>query len=72
MDPETGKTDGDIILDEAQQKGTVMDSSKCSGILERQHRRLNSGVECRILSSLKEERVHASRILTGPDPKYYG
>jgi 6-phosphogluconate dehydrogenase len=71
-DPETGKPMVDIILDEAQQKGTGKWTAQNALDIGAPTPTLNSGVECRILSSLKEERVHASRILTGPDPKYTG
>jgi len=33
---------------------------------------INAAVESRILSALKAERVHASRILRGPSPHYHG
>ncbi|MHC1770683.1 MAG: NADP-dependent phosphogluconate dehydrogenase [Flexilinea sp.] len=72
FDPETGKPMVDIILDEAQQKGTGKWTAQNALDIGAPIPTLNSGVEGRILSSLKNERVAASKILTGPDPKYSG
>lgn len=71
-DPETGKPMVDIILDEAQQKGTGKWTAQNALDIGAPIPTLNSGVEGRILSSLKSERVVASKILTGPDPSYSG
>jgi 6-phosphogluconate dehydrogenase len=72
FDPETGKPMVDIILDEAQQKGTGKWTAQNALDIGAPIPTLHSGVEGRILSSLKNERVAASKILTGPDPKYSG
>lgn len=71
-DPETGKPMVDIILDEAQQKGTGKWTAQNALDIGAPIPTLNSGVEGRILSSLKSERIVASKILTGPDPSYSG
>ena len=70
-DPETGNPIVDLILDKAGQKGTgkwtVGHASEMGVPLSV----IASAVEARILSSLKDERVAASAVLTGPTPKPY-
>jgi len=68
-DPETGKAIVDIILDEAAQKGTGKWTSQNALDLGAPIPTINAAVESRILSSYKEERVAASDVLTGPEPK---
>ena len=72
IDPETGKPLVDVILDEAQQKGTGKWTAQNALDVGAPTPTLTSGVEGRILSSLKEERVVASKILKGPDLTFYG
>lgn len=67
-DPETGKPMVDVILDKAGQKGTgkwtvghAVEMGVPLSVIE-------SAVEARILSSMKEERVAASKVLPGPKP----
>jgi 6-phosphogluconate dehydrogenase len=66
MDPETGKPIVDLILDKAGQKGTgkwtVSNAVEHGVVLST----INAAVEARILSSLKEKRVAASKILPAP------
>jgi len=66
-DPETGKPIVDIILDKAGQKGTgkwtVGNAVEHAVVLST----INAAVEARILSSLKEKRIAASRILPAPE-----
>src|SRR5712664_928754 len=67
IDPETGKPLVDMILDKAGQKGTGIWTLQ-SAI--RQYvviSTINAAVEARVISSRKEERVAASKIL--PQPK---
>ena len=71
-DPETGRPLVDLILDEAQQKGTGKWTSQHAFDIGAPIPTINAAVESRILSSLKAERVHASRILHGPSPHYHG
>ena len=71
-DPETGRPLVDLILDEAQQKGTGKWTSQHAFDIGAPIPTINAAVESRILSSLKTERVHASRILHGPSPHYHG
>jgi 6-phosphogluconate dehydrogenase len=65
-DEETGQPMVDIILDEAQQKGTGKWMSQNAFDIGAPIPTINAAVEARILSSLKQERVAASRVLTGP------
>jgi 6-phosphogluconate dehydrogenase len=71
-DPETGRPLVDLILDEAQQKGTGKWTSQHAFDIGAPIPTINAAVESRILSSLKAERVHASRVLHGPSPHYHG
>ena len=66
-DPETGNPLVDMILDKAGQKGTgiwtLQSAIKQSVVIST----INAAVEARVISSRKEERVAASKIL--PQPK---
>src|SRR6202035_165252 len=72
-DPETGKPLVDLILDRAAQKGTgkwTLQSAIEQGVVIST---INAAVEARILSSMKEQRVRASKQLPAPPPfKYDG
>ncbi len=68
-DPETGKAVVDLILDEAQQKGTGKWTSQNSLDLGAPTPTINAAVESRIVSAYKEERVAASKVLKGPEPE---
>lgn len=72
IDPETGKAIVDLILDEAQQKGTGKWSSQNSLDLGAPTPTINAAVESRIISAYKEERVAASRVLIGAHVKIGG
>jgi 6-phosphogluconate dehydrogenase len=72
MDPESGKPLLDLILDEAQQKGTGKWASQNSLDVGAPIPTINAAVESRILSSLKTQRVDASRLIHGPVPAYKG
>ena len=67
IDPETGNPLVDMILDKAGQKGTgiwtLQSAIKQSVVIST----INTAVEARVISSRKEERVAASKIL--PQPK---
>jgi len=71
-DPETGQAVVDLILDEAQQKGTGKWTSQNSLDLGAPTPTINAAVESRIISAYKEERVAASKKLKGPKPKITG
>ncbi len=65
LDPETGHSLVDLILDEAAQKGTGKWTSQNSYDLGVAIPTINSAVESRILSSLKDERSQAAKVLGG-------
>ena len=69
---ETGKPLVDVILDEAQQKGTGKWMSQNAFDIGAPIPTMNAAVEARILSSLKSERVAASKVLRGPSPEGRG
>jgi 6-phosphogluconate dehydrogenase len=68
-DRETGSPLVDVILDEAQQKGTGKWMSQNSFDVGAPIPTVNAAVEARLLSALKSERLAASRILRGPLPQ---
>lgn len=72
VDPDTGKPLVDVILDEAQQKGTGKWTSQNALDVGAPIPTINSAVESRILSSLKQERVTASKVLRGNGSSYSG
>ncbi len=65
-DPETGKPVVDIILDTAGQKGTGKWTSTSALDLGIPAPTIAEAVFARCVSAIKEERVAASKILTGP------
>ncbi len=71
IDPETGKPLVDVILDKAGQKGTgiwtLQSAIQQSVVIST----INAAVEARVISSRKEERVQASKVLPQPKPKPY-
>jgi 6-phosphogluconate dehydrogenase len=70
-DPETGKPLVDLILDKAGQKGTgrwTLESAIEQGVVIST---VNAAVEARVLSSMKEQRVRASKQLPAPPPYRY-
>jgi 6-phosphogluconate dehydrogenase len=68
VDDETGKPLVDLILDEAQQKGTGKWMSQNAFDVGVAIPTVNAAVEARLLSALKSERVIAGTILQGPTP----
>ena len=72
VDPDTGKPLVDVILDEAQQKGTGKWTSQNALDVGAPIPTINSAVESRILSSLKQERVAASKVLWSKGSSYTG
>ena len=65
-DPETGKPLVDLILDQAEQKGTGRWTSQNSFELATPIPVIDAAVIGRSLSALKDKRLVASKILTGP------
>jgi len=72
MDEETGQPLIDVILDEAKQKGTGKWTSQNALDLGAPTPTINAAVESRIISAYKDERVAASKVLSGPLIKYGG
>ena len=72
VDSDTGRPMVDVILDEAQQKGTGKWTSQHALDVGAPIPTINAAVESRIISALKAERVVASRVLHGPSPRYGG
>ena len=68
-DDETGKPMVDVILDKAGQKGTGKWTSQSALDLGVPLPIITESVFARFLSALKEERVAASKVLTGPEVK---
>jgi 6-phosphogluconate dehydrogenase len=62
----TGKPLVDVILDEAQQKGTGKWMSQNAFDVGAPIPTVNAAVEARLISAQKAERVEASKVLTGP------
>ncbi|MBV8879512.1 MAG: NADP-dependent phosphogluconate dehydrogenase, partial [Planctomycetaceae bacterium] len=70
-DPETGQWLVDFILDKAGQKGTGKWMSQIALDLGVPIPTINAAVEARILSAYKDERVKASKVLSGPKREPY-
>ena len=71
IDPETGKPLVDVILDKAGQKGTGMWTLQSAIQQSVVISTINAAVEERVMSSRKDERVAASKILPQPKPKKF-
>ena len=71
-DPVTGKAFVDIVLDTAGQKGTGKWTSTSALDMGTPAPTVAEAVFARFLSAVKEERVNASRTLTGPSAEYTG
>ena len=72
VDDDTGKPLVDVILDKAGQKGTGRWMGENALELGISIPTIIAAVNGRIISSQKEERVHAASVLTGPAKKYEG
>jgi 6-phosphogluconate dehydrogenase len=72
LDSDSGVPLVDVILDEAQQKGTGKWVSQNGFDVGAPIPTINAAVESRILSALKAERVAASRELRGPSAAFQG
>src|SRR3954454_3359148 len=71
-DEETGKDLVDVILDRAAQKGTGKWTSQNALDLGAPLPLITEAVFARVLSSLKDQRVSASKVLDGPQAKPLG
>ncbi|SDO47970.1 NADP-dependent phosphogluconate dehydrogenase [Alkalicoccus daliensis] len=72
QDDETGKAMVDVILDTAGQKGTGKWTSKNALDLGVPLPLITESVFARFISAMKEERVKASKVLTGPSASFDG
>ncbi|WP_342570634.1 NADP-dependent phosphogluconate dehydrogenase [Paenibacillus sp. FSL R5-0749] len=70
-DPETGKPMVDVILDAAGQKGTGKWTSQSALDLGVPLSMITESVFSRFLSAMKDERVAASKILSGPETEAF-
>lgn len=71
IDEETGKPLVDVILDTAGQKGTGKWTSQSALDLGVPLPIITESVFARFISAMKEERVHASKILSGPEQQEF-
>jgi 6-phosphogluconate dehydrogenase len=67
MDPETKQPLVDVVLDKAGQKGTGKWTAQVALDLAVAIPTIASAIDARVLSSLKDERVAASKVLRGPE-----
>ena len=72
LDPETGQAVIDLILDEAQQKGTGKWTSQNALDLGAPIPTIHAAVDGRIISAYKNERRAAAKILSGAQPHFSG
>jgi 6-phosphogluconate dehydrogenase len=70
-DPESGKPLVDLIADKAGQKGTGRWTASIALELGIAIPTIHSAIEARVLSSLKEERIAASREISGPQSGFH-
>ena len=71
-DPDTNAPLVDVILDEAASKGTGKWTSQNALDVGAPIPTINAAVESRILSSIKSQRITASKVIRGPDATYTG
>lgn len=72
IDEETGQPLVDLILDEAEQKGTGKWTSQNALDVGAPIPTIDAAVQSRLLSGLKEQRVGACSILKGPKARFIG
>ncbi|MCK4295532.1 MAG: NADP-dependent phosphogluconate dehydrogenase, partial [Candidatus Marinimicrobia bacterium] len=72
LDLETGKPIVDIILDTAGQKGTGKWTSHAALDTGVPAQTIAEAVFARFMSAIKEERLEASKVLSGPEAKFEG
>ncbi len=71
-DPDTGKPIAEVILDEAKQKGTGKWTSQNALDLGIPTHTINAAVEARVISALKDQRIAAQAVFSGPDTAFDG
>lgn len=72
MDTDTGQALVDLILDKAGQKGTGKWTSQNALDIGAAIPTITAAVDARIVSSIKDERGAASKVLSGPEVRYTG
>jgi 6-phosphogluconate dehydrogenase len=72
VDEATGKPLVEVILDKAKQKGTGKWTSQDALDVGAPTPTINAAVVSRIISAYKDERVAASKVLSGPEPHFEG
>jgi 6-phosphogluconate dehydrogenase len=72
VDPETGAPLVDLVLDQAEQKGTGKWASQNAFDVGAPIPSIDASVEARVLSSFKAERIGASQLLPGPEARIDG
>jgi 6-phosphogluconate dehydrogenase len=72
MDEETGQPLVELILDKAGQKGTGKWTSQNALDIGAAIPTITAAVDARIISSIKEERMAAAKVLSGPAGRYNG
>ena len=68
MDPETRQPLVDVVLDKAGQKGTGKWTAQVALDLAVAIPTIAAAIDARVLSSMKDERVAASKVIAGPRP----
>jgi 6-phosphogluconate dehydrogenase (decarboxylating) len=68
IDPVTGRPLVDVVLDKAGQKGTGRWTAQVALDLGVAIPTIAAAIDARVLSSMKQERVEAGTVLSGPDP----
>jgi 6-phosphogluconate dehydrogenase len=71
-DADSGQALVDLVLDKAGQKGTGKWTSQVALDMGVVIPTIQAAIDSRVLSSMKDERVEASKQLTGPTAKYTG
>jgi 6-phosphogluconate dehydrogenase len=69
IDPETGRALVDVVQDKAGQKGTGRWTAQVALDLAVSIPTIAAAIDARVLSSLKDQRVAAERVLEGPEPR---
>ncbi len=72
MDDDTGQPLVELILDKAGQKGTGKWTSQNALDIGSAIPTITAAVDARYISAIKDERVAAGKVLSGPEPVYSG
>ncbi|MBI5649079.1 MAG: NADP-dependent phosphogluconate dehydrogenase [Chloroflexi bacterium] len=72
IDPDTGQALVELVLDQAEQKGTGKWTSQSAFDLGVPLSTINASLDSRNISAYKTERVAASQVIAGPEAKFSG